>query len=159
MNIQEEKTELRKKLLLCRQLMDTQEVAAKSNSIARMMLDSVDWRSVKLMHVYTPLKKWNEIDTCLIKDTVRKRWTHIKIVSPAPDKNQPFPIEKFDLIIVPVLGFDEDKYRLGYGGGWYDRFLASQKQAQTVGLAYKDAFVENLPRESHDIALTTILTD
>ncbi|MBW3568677.1 5-formyltetrahydrofolate cyclo-ligase [Candidatus Parcubacteria bacterium] len=153
------KQKLRKKLLLRRQLMDAQEVAAKSNNITHTLIDSVDWRSVKFLHIYTPLRKWNEIDTGLIKATAAQRWPHIEIVSPAPDKNQPFPVEKFDLIIVPVLGFDKDKYRLGYGGGWYDRFLAGQKQARTIGLAYKDALIENLPRESHDISLTTILTD
>ena len=64
------------------------------------------------------------------------------------------------LILVPVLGFDRDCYRLGLGGGFYDRFLAGQASATTVGLAYDWAFVpEGLPREEHDVPLDRIVTD
>lgn len=62
------------------------------------------------------------------------------------------------LCIVPALAMDKDGYRLGYGGGYYDRFLSSFKGA-TVGLCYKECFCDELPRDKYDIRLDTIITD
>lgn len=67
--------------------------------------------------------------------------------------------KQYDLIIVPIVGFDKDNYRLGLGGGWYDRFLADQPRAQTIGLAYTLCEVDILPHESHDISLDKIITE
>lgn len=137
----------------------TEEVAEKSALIAERVLSVINWDSINKLHIYSPITAWNEVDTRPIKKVVTTKWPHIEITSPAPVKNQPFPADKFDLIIVPVLGFDKDMYRLGYGGGWYDRFLASQKQARTIGLAYNFSKVEHLPHEVHDIPLQKIVTE
>ncbi|HEY3599475.1 MAG TPA: 5-formyltetrahydrofolate cyclo-ligase [Paraburkholderia sp.] len=68
-----------------------------------------------------------------------------------------------DLIFVPCVGFDEDGYRLGYGGGYYDRTLAAWRSAQTqpatVGIAYEACRTGALQREAHDIPLDMIITD
>ena len=63
----------------------------------------------------------------------------------------------YDLIIVPGLAFDHNKYRLGYGGGYYDRFLASIPDVMSVGLCYPFQMMENLPLEEHDISLDEVL--
>ncbi len=60
----------------------------------------------------------------------------------------------------PVLGFDNQGYRIGYGKGWYDKFLATQPRAVTIGLAYEISRVkEGLPKEPHDIPLKYIITE
>ena len=60
--------------------------------------------------------------------------------------------------IVPGLAFTKDGKRLGYGGGWYDRFLASApKGAVTIGVAYSFQIVADLPSEPHDIPLTDLV--
>lgn len=60
--------------------------------------------------------------------------------------------------IVPGLAFTRDGRRLGYGGGWYDRFLASApKSAVKIGVAYSFQIVEDLPAEPHDIPLDDIV--
>ena len=60
--------------------------------------------------------------------------------------------------IVPGLAFTRGGKRLGYGGGWYDRFLASApKGAVKVGVAYSFQIVDDLPAEPHDIPLTDIV--
>jgi 5-formyltetrahydrofolate cyclo-ligase len=62
-------------------------------------------------------------------------------------------IEKIDLIIVPALRMDTDGYRLGQGGGYYDRVLPNLR-AWKIGLVHDgELSSEKLPREEHDIAL------
>jgi 5-formyltetrahydrofolate cyclo-ligase len=64
------------------------------------------------------------------------------------------------LLFVPCVGFGPGGYRLGYGGGFYDRTLAAlQPKPITVGLAYSHAFSADLEPEPHDVPLAAILTD
>lgn len=67
------------------------------------------------------------------------------------------------LILVPGLVFDGEGYRLGYGGGYYDRFLASLRDAAvpvtTVGLAFSCCRIPRLPREAFDIPVDLVLDD
>jgi 5,10-methenyltetrahydrofolate synthetase len=64
------------------------------------------------------------------------------------------------LLFVPCVGYGPGGYRLGYGGGFYDRTLATlQPRPFTVGLAYSNAFLPWLTPEPHDVPLDAILTD
>jgi 5-formyltetrahydrofolate cyclo-ligase len=66
-----------------------------------------------------------------------------------------------DLLLVPCVGFDDEGYRLGYGGGYYDRTLAAWPETGkpvTLGIAY-EACRAVLPRELHDIPLDAVVTD
>ena len=62
------------------------------------------------------------------------------------------------LVIVPALAFDRGGFRLGYGGGYYDRLLASAT-CPCVGLAFHDLLFESLPRELWDRAVSAICTE
>lgn len=67
-----------------------------------------------------------------------------------------------DLLLVPCVGFDDDGYRLGYGGGYYDRTLAAWPGTVTpvtVGIAYEACRTATLPREPHDVPLDAIVTE
>ncbi|MBT2677501.1 5-formyltetrahydrofolate cyclo-ligase [Bacillus sp. ISL-35] len=63
---------------------------------------------------------------------------------------------EIDLVVVPGLAFSHSGYRLGFGGGYYDRFLADF-QGMTVSLAFKDQLVGEIPVESHDIPVQKII--
>ena len=64
------------------------------------------------------------------------------------------------LLFVPCLGFTDGGYRLGYGGGFYDRTLASlQPKPFTVGLGFANGFSSAFEPEAHDVPLDAILTD
>ena len=64
------------------------------------------------------------------------------------------------LLFVPCVGYGPGGFRLGYGGGFYDRTLAAlQPQPVTVGLAYSNALVSEFEPEPHDVPLAAILTD
>ena len=64
------------------------------------------------------------------------------------------------LLFVPCVGYGTGGYRLGYGGGFYDRTLATlQPRPVTVGLGYAQGFLDDLEPEPHDVALDAILND
>ena len=63
-----------------------------------------------------------------------------------------------DVVLVPVVAYDRWLYRLGYGRGYYDRFLR-RVRAHRIGLAFSVQAVERLPHEPHDIALDAIITE
>lgn len=65
--------------------------------------------------------------------------------------------DTYDLIIVPGLAFDRQRYRLGYGGGYYDNFMINHPGARKVGLAYPFQVVDKVPTEPHDLRLDEIL--
>ena len=64
------------------------------------------------------------------------------------------------LLFVPCVGYTAGGYRLGYGGGFYDRTLASlETRPATVGLGFTNGFPDDLETEAHDVPLDTILND
>lgn len=63
------------------------------------------------------------------------------------------------LVIVPMVGYDKEGNRLGYGKGFYDRFLAAFKETKSVGLAYSCQMVSRLPVDEFDVRPDTIITD
>ncbi len=67
--------------------------------------------------------------------------------------------QAFDLMIVPGIAFDLAGNRLGYGKGYYDRWLATRRPLVTVGLAFELQIVRNLPAETHDQQLDFIATE
>lgn len=63
------------------------------------------------------------------------------------------------LILVPGLGFSSDGSRLGYGGGFYDRFLSRLSEGtRTASLAYRQQLVENIPMNDHDMPVDLIIS-
>lgn len=63
-----------------------------------------------------------------------------------------------DAVLAPCIGFTEDKLRLGFGGGYFDRTLAQSPRPKAVGIAYRFSKV-SFTAEAHDIPLDVILTD
>lgn len=65
-----------------------------------------------------------------------------------------------DLLIVPVNGFDARGYRIGYGGGFFDRTLAALSPAPiTIGVGFESARLEDVQPEAHDVPLDWIVTE
>lgn len=98
-----------------------------------------------------------KMDACAI--------TSLKQLRPAvygieePDSDCPvIPPDQIDLCIIPCLAADRDGFRLGYGGGYYDRFLC-QTAAVRMVLCAQDRLLVHLPSQEHDIACDIILTE
>lgn len=67
---------------------------------------------------------------------------------------------EIDLIVAPLLAVDKTGIRLGYGGGYYDRFIEKHEEAKTVGWCYDFQIVEKpLPKEEWDKRLNGLITD
>ena len=71
---------------------------------------------------------------------------------------QDWPRARPDMLLVPLLAFDAEGHRLGYGGGFYDRTLAHLK-VPAIGIAYAGQEAASLPRGPHDMALTMVVTE
>ena len=69
------------------------------------------------------------------------------------------PPADIDIIIIPGLVFDEGGGRIGYGGGYYDRFLAENSQPIRIALAYELQMVQHLELQAHDQIMDCIVTE
>jgi len=70
-----------------------------------------------------------------------------------------FEIKIPDVALIPILAFDTHKYRLGYGKGYYDRYLKKFKNILTVGVAFSFQKYHKLPIDKNDVMLNYILTE
>lgn len=69
------------------------------------------------------------------------------------------PAEALDMIVVPLVAFDQTGARLGYGGGCYDRYLPMLSPAcQIVGIAFDEQRVDHVPTDAHDLPLPNIVS-
>jgi len=67
--------------------------------------------------------------------------------------------ESVDTIILPMLGFDRTGGRMGYGAGYYDRFLAKNLNVRKIGIAFACQEYDNLPVDENDIPMDYIITE
>lgn len=163
----EEKSTIRKQLRQARFELSTADYTRGNRAICKRLTEAMDWSTVKNLHFFEPMHELMEMDildfiTVLQDDyldmhlaTSRKIGKDWQLVSLSRDT----PPQSYDVIIVPMLGFDSDLQRIGFGGGYYDRFLATQPQAKKIGVCFEAGKVDKLPAESHDIPLDTIITE
>lgn len=85
----------------------------------------------------------------ITEDTIYRKGNY-GIREPELDENSQTLQEKA-LVLMPGLAFDRNKHRLGYGGGYYDKYLSLHKEHITAALCYNFQIVDNLPCEEHDI--------
>ncbi|MCG0274933.1 MAG: 5-formyltetrahydrofolate cyclo-ligase [Thermosediminibacteraceae bacterium] len=77
-----------------------------------------------------------------------------------PEKNEGLDPKLIDLVVVPGVAFDKRGYRLGYGGGYYDRFLPKLRpDAKKIALAFEIQIAEYLPEDPHDIRMDAVITE
>ena len=75
-------------------------------------------------------------------------------------KEKEFSPTQLDLVIVPAVAFSINGYRIGYGGGYYDRFLERlTADTMTIGITYDDLLFEELPQEDHDLPVDMVVTE
>jgi len=170
------KEELRKKILNLRTRFNKTEEHSKL--IAEKFLKLPEVKTARTFLLYYPHKK--EVNTIpIIKQLIKQGKT---ILLPKVEKDQILPIfisnlselkegfagikepkgkvypkDKIDIVVVPAVAYDKRGYRIGYGKGYYDRFLSNYK-GKKIGLAYQFQLVEKIPYESHDIPVDIIIT-
>lgn len=76
---------------------------------------------------------------------------------PEPIADEPVAEDTTALVLMPGLAFDSDGHRIGYGGGFYDKFLAAEPEHPTVALCYDFQMMEHLDTDPHDIPVNLVL--
>lgn len=119
------------------------------------------WQQHK--HVYLPvLHPFSPGNLLFIRYTPETVMTpnRLRIQEPLLDVRQVIPLDRLDLMFVPLVAFDKQGQRLGMGGGFYDRTLQNWRQHNflPVGLAHDCQLVDALPVAEWDIPLPAILT-
>ena len=80
------------------------------------------------------------------------------ILEPDINFNKRLEVPENSIIIVPGLAFSRQGCRIGYGGGYYDRYL-SENKAFSVGLCYDEMLCDSIPTEKHDVPVSAVVTD
>lgn len=75
-----------------------------------------------------------------------------------PKAKRPVSLEEIEVVIVPGVAFDKRGFRIGYGNGFYDRFLALHR-FQKIGLAFSLQIIDNIPHTENDIRMDKIITE
>lgn len=105
---------------------------------------------------YFPRVNGVELQVCPYSRYVEFKKSSYNINEPC---SNPVSAEVLDLVIVPALAVDKDGYRLGYGGGFYDRFLPKCLSATTLVPICEDFVLNELPREEFDCKVDYIITN
>ncbi len=83
---------------------------------------------------------------------------YMKLKEPIPNMTKSVNENQIDVLIVPGVVFDRRGYRIGFGGGYYDRFLSGYG-GPTVALAFNSQMIEKVPVERFDLPVNIILTE
>ncbi len=178
----EQKSLLRKRIILQRKGMTNFEIEEKSVIICRKLLENEQFARANNVLLYLPVN--GEVDTKYVLGQFQKKkiniflpaylkgekkWEILKFESlddlemglfgiMQPRKAGIHEFSVLDLAIVPIVAFSAELGRLGYGKGVYDRLLGGLKTTK-VGLAYEFQRVETLPHEPHDVKMDYVVTE
>jgi len=72
---------------------------------------------------------------------------------------KPISPNSLDVVVVPGVAFDPDGNRIGYGGGYYDRFLIQVPRAWRIGVCYDLQLIKEVPRADHDVPVDAVVTE
>lgn len=81
------------------------------------------------------------------------------IMEPDREKSRLIAPEDIELLICPLVAFDNQKNRIGYGGGYYDRYLPRCEKAVKIGIAFEAQRVEKIDTDRYDKAMDIIITE
>jgi len=175
------RVEMRRALIGRRLAMDAATRRAQGERAKARLVESVELRRFATLGMYWPVR--GEIDLReLAAEHVRnggRVGLPVVVTESAPVEfwswrpempmsrgvwNIPIPAEREllepEALIVPLVGFDPQRYRLGYGGGYYDRtIVASRRRPFCVGLGYEEARLATIFPQAHDIPMDLIITD
>jgi 5-formyltetrahydrofolate cyclo-ligase len=178
----EQKDRVRKILRQKKDAMQPEERLEKSYRICRHLMEII--RGDETVMVFTSKEK--EVNTkplilslfrkgnpvvvpVIVQEDTSLRLSYIRDFSalvpstfgvPEPIGSEiPAAAEDIRTIILPMLGFDREGGRIGYGAGYYDRFLAKNPGLRKIGIAFACQEVENLPVEENDVRMDVIITE
>lgn len=181
MIISEQKQLLRKQFIKKRLELSPTQWQTKSDRLCQNLLNSDIFRQAKVVLSYLSFKQEPDLNLlhqqqdiifglprCQGKSLIWHQWQwEDKLQKNSYGISEPFSdsplidLNTVDIILVPAVMCDHNNYRLGYGGGYYDRMLElpSWENIPTVGVVFDFAYVSQLPQESWDQPLCYICTE
>jgi 5-formyltetrahydrofolate cyclo-ligase len=179
-----DKNQIRKKISKIRDSQKEEEILRKSKIIGEKLFSLLEFKNSSYVMFYSSIRSEVRTDFMIeraIKDGYKvflpKTNIEIKELIPLRVKNlkelergaynilepklsaEKIDVDMLEIIIVPGVAFDENCYRIGYGGGFYDRFLKKVKNAKKIGLAYELQIIPEIPKEKNDVKLDIIITE
>ncbi len=180
--------QLRREILTKRNKLTSHEIAAQSTAIQQRLLSLDEIKNNTTIFAYVSFRSEVEtltlVDTLIamgktvivpITRVEEKRLDAIRITNRLTDlepgycnipepteelcKSQEVAPEEIEVILLPGSVFDERGGRFGYGGGYYDRFLAKVPKAIRIGLAFDLQIIEKAPLQEHDEILDLVVTE
>lgn len=174
-----DKRELRAMIRQKKRAMSAEQIAEKSRQLGALFANSEAYRQAKTIYGYLPYNQevrtvpmleqaladgkrvavpkvyGNEMRFIYLTDLtqVEKGYSGI----PEPIADEPVADDETALVLMPGLAFDLSGNRMGYGGGFYDRFLAQEPDHPTVALCYDFQVLEHLETQEHDIPVDLVL--
>ena len=181
------KKELRKTYLKKRIELSEAEYLQLNSEVCDNLFGNVSFADISVLHTFLPIKSNREVDTRLIIERIKTVHPRVRISIPKmnnqtselehyyyegpgqlannvwgipePVKGIPTPTDKIDAVLVPLLAFDRHGHRIGYGRGFYDRFLAEcRPDCQKIGLSFFEMEDQIDDINEKDIPLDLIIT-
>lgn len=182
---QETKAGIRKEILCRRTALKPEEKARMDEAVLRQLMAFLEkeQKAGNAVFVYCYVSFGGEVDTRRLLSSLWKRqipvavprvegrelhfyWIHQmedlrpgfhEIPEPVPGCKE--AKEPSAMVLVPGTAFTEAGGRLGYGGGFYDRFFLREPEHRRIGLAYEFQMKKELPLEAHDMRMDAVATD
>lgn len=181
----ETKSSIRKQILKKRDALSQSEISHKSDKIlyqlfnlpeykeAEHILLYADYRNEvatdklfldaisKKKKVYYPKVFGQEMEFYSVKTLEELRFGYKGIREPQENPIKRFFYKKQDsaLMIVPGVAFDTEGFRVGYGKGYYDKYLSDKRMITAVATAFSFQLLEHVPADAHDIKMDKIITE
>lgn len=173
------KSELRIQIRALKRQMTAEEIEARSEHLRRLFTSTEAYRNAGTIYGYMSYNQ--EVRTLpLLEQALREgkrvaipkcygdemRFIFMEDLSqveksscgiPEPIADTPVADDETALVLMPGLAFDRVGHRIGYGGGFYDKFLSAETNHPTVALCFDFQVVENLPTEEFDIPVDLVL--
>ena len=174
------KNQLKESILEKRNSLAKQEIVEKSKKIQDKLFNLEQYKKLKIIMFFVSFN--NEVNTHnMIRNALKNKTVIVPKVErheiepsviidfdnlvPAkfgilePIETMKIAYKNIDLVLVPGIVFDKEGHRIGYGYGYYDRFLRKVPKAIKIGLAFDFQVIDKIPREMHDVAVNLIVTE
>ena len=173
------KKELRQAIRARKRAMTEEEITAKSAALAEKFLASPAYRSARTIYGYLPYNQ--EVRTVPMLEQALRDGKKVAVPKcygdemkflylddltqvekgyagiPEPIADGPVADDESALVLMPGLAFDEAGHRIGYGGGFYDKFLSREPNHPTLALCYDFQMLPSLETEAHDIPVDFVI--
>ena len=174
-----DKKELRRSIRERKRAMTEEEIVQRSEKLGKLFVQSEAYKNAKTIYGYLPYNQ--EVRTVPMLEQALKDGKKVAVPKvygdemkflylddlskvskgyagiPEPIADEPVADDETALVLMPGLAFDPAGHRIGYGGGFYDKFLAAEPNHPTLALCYEFQMLPELDTEEHDIPVDTVL--